>query len=238
MTDASSENARQAALDYHEFPRPGKLEIRATKPMANQRDLARAYSPGVAEACLEIKADPVDGGALHRARQSGRGGVERHGRAGPRQHRRAGLEAGDGGQGGPVQEVRQHRLLRHRGEREAIRCKLAEIVAALEPTFGAINLEDIKAPDCFIVERLCRERMKIPVFHDDQHGTAIVVGAAAINALRVAKKRIEDVKIVSTGGGAAGHRLPQHAAQARREAREHLALRPARPRATSAAPRT
>ena len=82
--------------------------------------------------------------------------------------------------------------------------KLAEIVASLEPTFGAINLEDIKAPDCFVVERLCRERMKIPVFHDDQHGTAIVVGAAATNALRVAGKAIEDVKIVSTGGGAAG----------------------------------
>jgi malate dehydrogenase (oxaloacetate-decarboxylating)(NADP+) len=104
--------------------------------------------------------------------------------------------------------------------------KLAAIVCALEPTFGAINLEDIKAPDCFVVEKLCRERMNIPVFHDDQHGTAIVVGAATTNALRVLGKRFEDLRIVSTGGGAAGHCLPRHAGEAGRPAREHLPPRP------------
>ena len=108
--------------------------------------------------------------------------------------------------------------------------KLADIVCALEPTFGAINLEDIKAPDCFIVERICRERMNIPVFHDDQHGTAIVVGAAATNALRVAGKRFEDIKIVSTGGGAAGIACLNMLLKLGREARERLALRPPRPR--------
>ena len=203
MTDSSSENARQAALDYHEFPKPGKLEIRATKPMANQRDLSRAYSPGVAEACLEIKADPASA-----ARFTTRGnlvGVVTNGTA----------VLGLGNIGAlaskPVMEGKAVLFKKFAN----IDCfdievdetdpeKLAEIVAALEPTFGAINLEDIKAPDCFIVERICRERMKIPVFHDDQHGTAIVVGAAATNALRVAGKRFEDAKIVSTGGGAAG----------------------------------
>ena len=203
MTDGSSENARQAALDYHEFPRPGKLEIRATKPMANQRDLSRAYSPGVAEACLEIKADPATA-----ARYTVRGNLVAVVSNGT-----AVLGLGNIGAlaSKPVMEGKAVLFKKFAN----IDCfdievdekdpeKLADIVAALEPTFGAINLEDIKAPDCFVVERLCRERMKIPVFHDDQHGTAIVVGAAAINALRVAKKKIGDVKIVSTGGGAAG----------------------------------
>ena len=203
MTDSSSENARQAALDYHEFPKPGKLEIRATKPMANQRDLSRAYSPGVAEACLEIKVDPASA-----ARFTTRGnlvGVVTNGTA----------VLGLGNIGAlaskPVMEGKAVLFKKFANidcfdieVDEADPEKLAEIVAALEPTFGAINLEDIKAPDCFIVERICRERMKIPVFHDDQHGTAIVVGAAATNALRVAGKRFEDAKIVSTGGGAAG----------------------------------
>ena len=108
--------------------------------------------------------------------------------------------------------------------------KLAEIVTALEPTFGAINLEDIKAPDCFVVERLCRERMNIPVFHDDQHGTAIVVGAAATNALQVAGKDFEDIKIVSTGGGAAGIACLNMLLKLGVEARERLALRHPRPR--------
>ncbi len=202
MTDAS-DNTRQAALDYHQFPRPGKLEIRATKPMANQRDLSRAYSPGVAEACLEIKADPTAA-----ARYTTRGnlvGVVTNGTA----------VLGLGNIGAlaskPVMEGKAVLFKKFANVdcfdievNESDPEKLAEIVASLEPTFGAINLEDIKAPDCFIVERLCRERMKIPVFHDDQHGTAIVVGAAAVNALRVAEKNIEDVKIVSTGGGAAG----------------------------------
>ena len=199
----SDNNLRQAALDYHEFPKPGKLEIRATKPLANGRDLARAYSPGVAEACLEIKDDPANA-----ARFTSRGnlvGVVTNGTA----------VLGLGNIGAlaskPVMEGKAVLFKKFAG----IDCfdievnepdpeKLAEIVCALEPTFGAINLEDIKAPDCFTVERICRERMNIPVFHDDQHGTAIVVGAAAKNALHVAGKTFEDIKIVSTGGGAAG----------------------------------
>ncbi len=203
MMDASSENARQAALDYHEFPRPGKLEIRATKPMANQHDLSRAYSPGVAEACLEIKADPTTA-----ARYTARGNLVAVVTNGT-----AVLGLGNIGAlaSKPVMEGKAVLFKKFANidcfdieVNEPDPVRLAEIVAALEPTFGAINLEDIKAPDCFIVERLCREKMNIPVFHDDQHGTAIVVGAAAINALRVAKKAIGDVKIVSTGGGAAG----------------------------------
>ncbi len=202
MSDGS-ENARQAALDYHEHPRPGKLEIRPTKPMANQRDLSRAYSPGVAEACLEIKADPAN--AARYTSRSNLVAVVTNGSA----------VLGLGNIGAlaskPVMEGKAVLFKKFAN----IDCfdievdekdpeKLAAIVASLEPTFGAINLEDIKAPDCFVVERLCRERMKIPVFHDDQHGTAIVVGAAAINALRVAGKTMDEIKIVSTGGGAAG----------------------------------
>ena len=203
MTDGRQENSRQAALDYHEYPKPGKLEIRATKPLANGRDLALAYSPGVAEACLEIKADPAAA-----SRYTIRGnlvGVVTNGTA----------VLGLGNIGAlaskPVMEGKAVLFKKFAN----IDCfdielnepdpeKLAAIVCALEPTFGAINLEDIKAPDCFIVERLCRERMKIPVFHDDQHGTAIVVGAAATNAVQVAGKAFADIKIVSTGGGAAG----------------------------------
>jgi len=201
MTD--NQNLRQAALAYHEHPKPGKLEIRATKPMANGRDLARAYSPGVAEACLEIKAD-----ASTASRYTTRGnlvGVVTNGTA----------VLGLGNIGAlaskPVMEGKAVLFKKFAN----IDCfdieldepdpeKLADIVCALGPTFGAINLEDIKAPDCFIVEKICRERMNIPVFHDDQHGTAIVVGAAAKNALHVVGKRFEDIKIASTGGGAAG----------------------------------
>jgi malate dehydrogenase (oxaloacetate-decarboxylating)(NADP+) len=203
VSDGATDNARQAALDYHEYPKPGKLEIRATKPMANQRDLARAYSPGVAEACLEIKADPAT--AARYTARSNLVAVVSNGTA----------VLGLGNIGAlaskPVMEGKAVLFKKFANidcfdieVNESDPVKLAEIVASLEPTFGAINLEDIKAPDCFVVERLCREKMKIPVFHDDQHGTAIVVGAAAVNALRVAEKRIEDVKIVSTGGGAAG----------------------------------
>jgi malate dehydrogenase (oxaloacetate-decarboxylating)(NADP+) len=202
MGDASSD-ARQAALDYHEFPRPGKLEIRATKPMANQRDLSRAYSPGVAEACLEIKTDPSAA-----ARYTAKGNLVAVVSNGT-----AVLGLGNIGAlaGKPVMEGKAVLFKKFANidcfdieVNESDPVKLAEIVASLEPTFGAINLEDIKAPDCFVVERLCREKMNIPVFHDDQHGTAIVVGAATVNALRVANKKIEDIKIVSTGGGAAG----------------------------------
>ena len=203
MEESRHDNARHPALDYHEFPKPGKLEIRATKPLANGRDLSRAYSPGVAEACLEIKADPATA-----SRYTARGNLVAVVTNGT-----AVLGLGNIGAlaSKPVMEGKAVLFKKFAN----IDCfdielnepdpeKLADIVCALEPTFGAINLEDIKAPDCFIVEKLCRERMNIPVFHDDQHGTAIVVGAAATNALHVAGKRFEDIKIVSTGGGAAG----------------------------------
>ena len=201
MSDTPS--LRDAALRYHEFPRPGKLEIRATKPMANGRDLARAYSPGVAEACLEIKADPENA-----ARYTARGNLVAVVSNGS-----AVLGLGNIGAlaSKPVMEGKAVLFKNFAGidcfdieVNESDPEKLADIVCALEPSFGAINLEDIKAPDCFIVEKICRERMGIPVFHDDQHGTAIVVGAAARNALHVAGKSFGDIKIVSTGGGAAG----------------------------------
>ena len=194
---------REAALAYHEHPKPGKLEIRATKPLANGRDLARAYSPGVAEACLEIHADP--GTAARYTSRANMVAVITNGTAV--------LGLGDIGPlaSKPVMEGKAVLFKSFAGidsidvevnERDPVR--LAEIVCALEPSFGAVNLEDIRAPDCFTVERICRERMGIPVFHDDQHGTAIVVGAAATNAVRLAGKRFEDLKVVSTGGGAAG----------------------------------
>ena len=203
MDEARQDSAKQAALDYHEFPKPGKLEIRATKPLANGRDLSLAYSPGVAEACLEIKADPATA-----SRYTSRGnlvGVVTNGTA----------VLGLGNIGAlaskPVMEGKAVLFKKFANIdcfdielNEPDPIKLAQIVCALEPTFGAINLEDIKAPDCFIVEQYCRERMNIPVFHDDQHGTAIVVGAAATNALHVAGKSFDQIKVVSTGGGAAG----------------------------------
>ena len=203
MTDKTDDRARQAALDYHQFPKPGKLEIRATKPMANSRDLARAYSPGVAEACIEIAKNP-DTARDYTARGN-LVAVVTNGTA----------VLGLGNIGGlaskPVMEGKAVLFKKFANIdcfdielNEADPEKLADIVCALEPTFGAINLEDIKAPECFIVEKLCRERMNIPVFHDDQHGTAIVVSAAATNALRLAEKNFVDIKVVSTGGGAAG----------------------------------
>lgn len=203
MSDSTNDALRQAALFYHENPKPGKLEIRATKPLANGRDLSLAYSPGVAEACLEIKADEANA-----ARYTARGNL-----VGVVSNGTAVLGLGNIGAlaSKPVMEGKAVLFKKFANidcfdieVNESDPEKLAEIVCALEPTFGAINLEDIKAPDCFIVERICRERMNIPVFHDDQHGTAIVVGAAAKNALFVAGKSFEDVKIVSTGGGAAG----------------------------------
>ncbi len=203
MADERQDIARQAALDYHEFPKPGKLEIRPTKPLATGRDLARAYSPGVAEACLEIKADP-----LAAARYTSRGNLVAVVTNGS-----AVLGLGNIGPlaSKPVMEGKAVLFKKFAN----IDCfdlemaetdpeRLADLICALEPSFGAINLEDIKAPDCFVVERICRERMNIPVFHDDQHGTAIVVGAAATNALEVTGRTFEDIKVVSTGGGAAG----------------------------------
>ncbi|RDW14843.1 NADP-dependent malic enzyme [Paracoccus thiocyanatus] len=203
MDERRQDNTRQAALDYHEFPRPGKLEVRATKPLANGRDLSRAYSPGVAEACLEIRADPATA-----ARYTTRGNLVAVVSNGT-----AVLGLGNIGAlaSKPVMEGKAVLFKKFADIdcfdielNESDPERLAQIVCALEPTFGAINLEDIKAPECFIVEKLCRERMNIPVFHDDQHGTAIVVGAAATNALHIAGKRFQDIKVVSTGGGAAG----------------------------------
>ena len=201
MSDQPS--LRDAALRYHAEPKPGKLEIRATKPLAHGGDLALAYSPGVAEACLEIKADEETA-----AQYTARGNLVAVVSNGT-----AVLGLGNIGAlaSKPVMEGKAVLFKKF----ASIDCfdievnetdpeKLADIVCALEPTFGAINLEDIKAPDCFIVEKLCRERMNIPVFHDDQHGTAIVVGAAATNALHVVGKSFADIKVVSTGGGAAG----------------------------------
>ena len=203
MTDTQKTRLRQDALDYHEHPKPGKLEIRATKPMANGQDLALAYSPGVAEACLDIKADPATANRF--TAKGNLVAVITNGTA----------VLGLGNIGAlaskPVMEGKAVLFKKFANidcfdieVKESDPEQLAEIVCALEPTFGAINLEDIKAPDCFIVEKICRERMNIPVFHDDQHGTAIVVGAAATNALHVTGKRFEDIKVVSTGGGAAG----------------------------------
>jgi len=203
MTDDRQAKGRKRALDYHELPKPGKLEIRATKPMANGRDLSLAYSPGVAEACLEIKADPASA-----SRYTARGNLVAVVTNGT-----AVLGLGNIGAlaSKPVMEGKAVLFKKFAN----IDCfdielnekdpeKLADIICAMEPGFGAINLEDIKAPDCFIVEQICRERMNIPVFHDDQHGTAIVVGAAATNALRVTGRDFSNIKVVSTGGGAAG----------------------------------
>ncbi|MEL6979885.1 MAG: NADP-dependent malic enzyme [Pseudomonadota bacterium] len=200
---ADAEAFRARALRYHEQPRPGKLEIRATKPLDTQRDLALAYSPGVAEACLEIKAAPETA-----ARFTGRANL-----VAVISNGTAALGLGDIGAlaSKPIMEGKAVLFKKFAGidvfdievdEKDPER--LAAIIRALEPTFGAVNLEDVKAPDCFIVESRCRETMNVPVFHDDQHGTAIVVGAAATNALHCVGKRFEDVKIVSTGGGAAG----------------------------------
>jgi malate dehydrogenase (oxaloacetate-decarboxylating)(NADP+) len=193
---------RQQALDYHERGRPGKISVTPTKQLVNQRDLALAYSPGVAAACEEIVADP-----LNVFRYTARGNLVAVITNGS-----AVLGLGDIGPlaAKPVMEGKGVLFKKFAGidvfdievdERDLD--KLVDIVAALEPTFGGINLEDIKAPDCFYVERKLRERMKIPVFHDDQHGTAIVVGAAVVNGLKVVEKDIGAVKVVVSGAGAA-----------------------------------
>ncbi len=203
MSNKKQESLGKASLRYHEFPTPGKLEVRATKPLANGRDLALAYSPGVAESCLEIGKDPS--AAVKYTARGNLVAVVTNGSAA--------LGLGNIGPlaSKPIMEGKAVLFKKFANidcfdieVNESDPEKLADIVTALEPTFGAINLEDIKAPECFIVEKLCRERMGIPVFHDDQHGTAIVVGAAATNALYVTGKKFADIKVVSTGGGAAG----------------------------------
>ncbi|WP_371228979.1 NADP-dependent malic enzyme [Roseovarius sp. 2305UL8-3] len=204
MTDQAELDARKKeALDYHEFPRPGKLEIRATKPMTTGRDLSNAYSPGVADACTEIAEKPDD--AFRYTAKGNLVAVVSNGSA------VLGLGNIGAQASKPVMEGKAVLFKKFAGidcfdieVSESDPHALAEIVAKLEPTFGAVNLEDIKAPDCFLVEELCKEKMNIPVFHDDQHGTAIVAAAAAYNALMVANKKIEDIRIVALGAGAAG----------------------------------
>ena len=198
-----NDDLRQAALEYHRLDPPGKIKVVPTKAMVTQRDLALAYSPGVAYACEEIVADPRAASRL-----TARGNL-----VGVVTNGTAVLGLGDIGPlaGKPVMEGKGVLFQKFAGidvfdieidERDPD--KLVEIIAALEPTFGGINLEDIKAPECFIVERKLRERMNIPVFHDDQHGTAIIVGAAVLNALEIVGKDIGQVKVATTGAGAAG----------------------------------
>jgi malate dehydrogenase (oxaloacetate-decarboxylating)(NADP+) len=204
MPDKEDKRAelRRAALEYHEFPVPGKVAIMPTKSMVNQRDLALAYSPGVAAACEEIVADPANA-----FRYTARGNLVAVITNGT-----AVLGLGDIGPlaAKPVMEGKGVLFKKFAGidvfdieVAERNLDKLVDLIAALEPTFGGINLEDIKAPDCFYVERALRKRMNIPVFHDDQHGTAIVVGAAILNALKVTGKDIKKVKLVTSGAGAA-----------------------------------
>ena len=200
---SDQDDFRQAALDYHRTLPHGKITVSATKPMVTQRDLALAYSPGVAHACEAIVEDPNAASEL-----TARGNLVAVVTNGT-----AVLGLGDIGPlaGKPVMEGKGVLFKKFAGidvfdielnERDPD--KLVDAIAAMEPTFGGINLEDIKAPECFYIERKLRERMNIPVFHDDQHGTAIIVGAAVLNALEVAGKKIEDVKLATSGAGAAG----------------------------------
>ncbi len=192
----------QAALDYHRHPAPGKIAVTPTKGMSNQRDLALAYSPGVAVPCLAIKKDPLL--AYDYTAKGNLVAVISNGTA------VLGLGNIGAVAGKPVMEGKGCLFKKFAGIDvfdieidETDPDKLVETIASLEPTFGGINLEDIKAPECFLIETRLRERMKIPVFHDDQHGTAIVAAAALLNALEVVGKRIEDVKLVCSGAGAA-----------------------------------
>ena len=195
------EQLKQSALDFHEFPVPGKIQVSPTKPLATQRDLALAYSPGVAAPCLEIAEDPL---AAHK--YTARGNL-----VAVISNGTAVLGLGNIGAlaGKPVMEGKGVLFKKYAGidvfdieVDETDPDRLIDVVAALEPTFGGINLEDIKAPECFYIEQKLRERMNIPVFHDDQHGTAIICTAAVLNGLRVVKKTISDVRLVVSGAGA------------------------------------
>src|SRR5689334_6585050 len=200
---SKADDLKKAALDYHRLAPPGKIKIAPTKPLLTQRDLSLAYSPGVAAACEAIVADPNEVSTV-----TARGNLV------------AVITNGTAVLGlGPIGPLAAKPVMEGKGvlfqkfagidvfdieidERDPH--KLIDIIASLEPTFGGINLEDIKAPECFIVERALRDRMKIPVFHDDQHGTAIIVGAAVINALVVVGKDIGSVRVACSGAGAAG----------------------------------
>ena len=202
MADNMSEDLKAGALVYHRLPKPGKLEIQATKPLGNQRDLALAYSPGVAAACMAIHDDPQQAADL----------TIRQNLVAVLTNGTAVLGLGDIGPlaSKPVMEGKAVLFKKFAGidvfdievDQKDV-SKLVDVVCALEPTFGGINLEDIKAPECFEVEEQCRARMNIPVFHDDQHGTAIIVAAAVLNGLELAGKRLSDVRIVTSGAGAA-----------------------------------
>src|SRR5689334_21919683 len=196
------EQFKEAALEYHRLPQAGKISVTPTKPLTTQRDLALAYSPGVAAACLAIAADP--GQAFDLTARGNLVAVVTNGTAV--------LGLGNIGPlaGKPVMEGMACLFKKFAGidvydlelaERDPD--KLVDIIAALEPTFGGINLVDIKAPECFEIERKLRARMQIPVFHDDQHGTAIIVAAAALNGLAVVGKRLNEVKLAVSGAGAA-----------------------------------
>lgn len=196
------EQLKQSALDFHEFPVPGKIQVSPTKPLATQRDLALAYSPGVAAPCLEIEKDP-----LAAYKYTARGNL-----VAVISNGTAVLGLGNIGAlaGKPVMEGKGVLFKKFAGidvfdieVDELDPDKFINVVAALEPTFGGINLEDIKAPECFYIEQKLRERMNIPVFHDDQHGTAIISTAAILNGLRVVEKNISDVRMVVSGAGAA-----------------------------------
>src|SRR6476646_5721310 len=194
MSQSSADELKQAALEYHRIDPPGKIKVSPTKPLVTQRDLSLAYSPGVAYACEAIVADP--NAASEMTARGNLVAVITNGTAV--------LGLGDIGPlaGKPVMEGKGVLFQKFAGidvfdievtERDPD--KLVDIIASLEPTFGGIKLEDIKAPECFIVERKLRERMNIPVFHDDQHGTAIIVGAAVLNALEIVGKKIGEVKL-------------------------------------------
>ncbi len=196
------EDLRKAALEYHELRKPGKISVKPSKQLTNQRDLALAYSPGVAAACEEIARDPMNS-----YRYTTRGnlvGVITNGTA------VLGLGAIGPDAAKPVMEGKGVLFKKFAGIdvfdieiNETDPDRLVDVIASLEPTFGGINLEDIKAPECFYVERRLRERLHIPVFHDDQHGTSIIVGAAMLNALKIVGKPIDQVRVVSSGAGAA-----------------------------------
>src|SRR5689334_7192119 len=192
----------RSALDYHRFPTPGKISILPTKALTNQRDLALAYSPGVAAACTAIAENPLEAGNL----------TSRANLVAVITNGSAVLGLGNIGAlaGKPVMEGKGCLFKKFAGIdvfdieiNEQDPDRIVDVVAALEPTFGGINLEDIKAPECFYIERKLRERMKIPVFHDDQHGTAIVAAAAVLNGLKIVGKDIRKVKLVCSGAGAA-----------------------------------
>ena len=198
----SEEQLRTAALEYHECPRPGKVSIAPTKPLANQRDLSLAYSPGVAYSCTAIQENP--GLAAKYTARANLVAVITNGTAV--------LGLGNIGAlaGKPVMEGKACLFKKFAGIdvfdielAEENPDALVETIARMEPTFGGINLEDIKAPECFYIEKKLRERMKIPVFHDDQHGTAIISSAAILNGLKVVNKEMSQVKLVCSGAGAA-----------------------------------